>query len=66
MNNAVTTLAPSVLIRSSSFLQAERTPIKSRMGSKFGQIRLWTVKLAALERLENPHILIMGVMLLPL
>ena len=37
-NNVVTTLAPSFLIGSSSFLQAPRTLIKSRMGSKFGRI----------------------------
>ena len=49
----MTTLAPSFLIGSSSFLQVTRTTIKSRMGSKFGQIRPWTVELAALERLEK-------------
>ena len=38
MNSVVTTLAPSFLIGSSSFLQATRTPIKSRMGSKLGSI----------------------------
>ena len=48
MNNVVATLAPSFLIGSSSFLQATRIPIKSWMGSKFGQIRPWTVELAAL------------------
>ena len=53
MNNVVTTLAPSFLIGSSSFLQVTRTPIKSRMGTKFGQIGPWTVELAALEHLEK-------------
>ena len=53
MNNVVTTPAPSFLIGSSSFLQVTRTTIKSRMGLKFGQIRHWTVELAALERLEK-------------
>ena len=53
MNNVVTTLAPSFLIGSSSFLQVSRTTIKSWMGSKFGQIRPWTVELAALEHLEK-------------
>ena len=48
---------------SSSLLQATRTPIKSLMGSKFGQIRPWTVELAVLEHLENPHRLIMRVIL---
>ena len=52
MNNVVTTLAPS-------FLQAKKTPIKSRMGSKFGRIRSGTNELPALERLKNPHRLIM-------
>ena len=59
MNNVVTTLAPS-FIGSSIFLQVIRTPIKSRIGSIFGQIRPWTVEIAALEHLENPHRLIMG------
>ena len=53
--NAVTTLAPSFLIGSSSFLQVTRTAIKYRMGSKFGEIRPWTVEseLAAPEPLKN-------------
>ena len=51
----MTTLAPSFLIGSSSFLQATRTLIKSRKGSKLGSIRRRTYELAALERLENPH-----------
>ena len=53
MNSVVTTLAPSFLIGSSSFLLATRTPIKSWMGSKLGSIRQRTCELAALERLEN-------------
>ena len=53
MNNVVTTLAPSFLIGSSSFLQATRKLIISRMGSKFGRIRAGTYELAALERLEK-------------
>ena len=60
MNNVVTTLTPSFLIGSSSFLQATRKPIKSWMGSKFGTIRPGTYELPALERLENPHRFIMG------
>ena len=63
MNNVVTTLAPSFLIRSSLFLQATRKLIISRMGSKFSRIRPGTYELPALERLENPHRLIMGEML---
>ena len=57
MNYVVTTLAPSFLIGSSSFLQATRTPIKSWMGLKFGQIRLWTYELAALERLKKNRLI---------
>ena len=49
----MTTLAPSFLICSSLFLQVTRTNIKSRMGSKFGRIRVGTFELAALERLEK-------------
>ena len=53
MNSVVTTLAPSFLIGSSSFLQAIRTPIKSWMGSKLGSIRRRTYELPALECLEK-------------
>ena len=53
MNNVVTTLAPSFLIGSSSFLQATSKPIISRMGSKFSRIRPGTYELPALERLEK-------------
>ena len=49
----MTTLTPSFLIGSFLFLQVTRTPIKSRMGSKFGKIGPGTYELAALERLEN-------------
>ena len=35
------------------FLQVTRTTIKSRMSSKFDQIRPWSVELAALERLKK-------------
>ena len=51
MNNVVTTLAPSYLIGSSSFLQATGKPIISWMGSKFSRIRPETYELPALERL---------------
>ena len=53
--NFVSTLAPSFLIGSSSFLQVSRTAIKSRMSSKYGPFRPQTVELAALERLENAY-----------
>ena len=49
----VSTLGPSFLIRSSSFLQVKRTTITSWTSSKFGQIGPKTVELAALERLEK-------------
>ena len=60
MYNVVNTLAPSFLTGSSSFLQVARTTIKAWTSSKFDQIRQWTAELAALERLKNPHRLIMG------
>ena len=56
----VSTLSPSFLIGSSSYLQVRRTFITSRKSSKFGQIGPRTAELAALERQENPHRLIMG------
>ena len=49
----VTTLAPSLLIISSSYLQVTRTFITSWTSSKFGQIGPRTAELAALERLEK-------------
>ena len=36
------------------------TYIRARRCSKFGQILLLTAELAAIERLKNPHRLIMG------
>ena len=51
--SVVTTLAPSFLIGSSSYLQVTRTSITSRTSSKFGQIGPRTAELAALERLEK-------------
>ena len=52
MNNVVTTLAPSFLIGSSSFLQATSKSIISRMGSKFSRIQPGTYELPALEHLK--------------
>ena len=49
----VSTLPPSFLIGSSSYLQVMRTTIISRMRSNFGQIQLRTAELAALERLKK-------------
>ena len=57
------TLAPSILIGSSSYLQVTRTFITSRTSTKLGQIGPRTVELAALEPLsvwKNPNRLIMG------
>ena len=44
---------PSFLIGSSLFLQVRRTTIISRTSSNFGQIRLRTAKLAALDQIEK-------------
>ena len=60
MYNVVSTLATSFLIGSSSYLQVMRASITSGTSLKFGQIGPRTAELAALERLENPHRLIMG------
>ena len=51
--NVVTTIAPSFLIGSYSYLQVMRTSITSRTSSKFGQIGPRTAELAALGRLEK-------------
>ena len=51
--NIVTTLAPSFLIGSSSYLQVTRTSMTSRTSSNFGQIGPRSAELAALERLEK-------------
>ena len=51
--NVVSTLAPSVLIGSSSYLQVTRTSIRSRTSSKFGQIGPRTAELADLEHFEK-------------
>ena len=51
--HVVTTLVPSVLIGSSSYLQVTRTSITSRTSSKLGQIGSRTAELAALECLEK-------------
>ena len=48
--NVVSTLAPSFLMGSSSYLQVTRTSITSGTSSKFGPR---TAELAALERLEK-------------
>ena len=45
---------------SSSFLHATRTPIKARIGPKFGRIQSGTYELPALERLEKSQYLYNG------
>ena len=54
------TQAPLFLIGSSLYLQVTRTSITSQTSSKFGQIGQRNAELVALERLENPHRLIIG------
>ena len=49
----MTTLVPSFLDESSSFLQVTRLTIKARMSLTFGKIPSLTSELAALERLKN-------------
>ena len=44
-------------------ISEHRTTISLRMSSKFGQIPPGTAELAALERIKNPHRLIIGKML---
>ena len=51
--NLVSTLEPSFLIGSSSFLQITRTTIKAWMSSNLGRIPNLTLESAALERLKN-------------
>ena len=49
----MTTLVPSLLDESSSFLQITRPTIKAQMGLNFGKISSLTSELAALERQKN-------------
>ena len=49
----MTTLVPSFLNGSSSFLQITRPTIKARMSLNFGKIPSLTSELSALERLKN-------------
>ena len=54
----VATVAPSVLIGSSSFLEETRINITSWMSSNLSQIRPWTAELAALECLKNQFLVL--------
>ena len=56
--NLVSTLAPSFLIGSSSFLQVTRSTIKAWMILNFGRIPPLSSELAALERLKKQHIIL--------
>ena len=58
--NDVSTFSRLFLIQSFLYLQVTRTCIKSRKSSSFGQIGLLTTELAALERLNISHRLIVG------
>ena len=49
----MTTLVPSFLDGSSSFLQVRRPTIKARISLNFGKITSLTSELSALERLKN-------------
>ena len=49
----MTTLVPSLLDGSSSFLQITRPTIKARMSVNFGKMPSLTSELAALERPKN-------------
>ena len=51
--NVVTTLVPSFLDGSSSFLQITRLNIKAWMSLNFGKIPSLTLELAALEHQKN-------------
>ena len=65
-NNVVATFSRLFLIGSFLYLQVARTCMKARSSSTFAQIGHPTAELGALERLKNPHRLIMGKTLLPL
>ena len=58
--NLVSTLGPSFLIGSSSFLQVRRATIKAWMSSNFGRIPLLTSELAALEPLKKQHLILLA------
>ena len=58
--NLVSTLAPSFLIGSSSFLQVTRTTVKAWMSLNLGRIPPLTSELAALERLKKRHIILLA------
>ena len=54
----VATLAPSILIGSSSYSEVTRIAIRSQMSSNFSQIRLLTAELAALDCVKNQYLVL--------
>ena len=54
----VTTLVPSFLNGSSSFLHVTRTTMKAWTSLNFGKIPSQTTKLAALEHLKNQYMML--------
>ena len=56
----ITTLAPSFLIGSSSFLQVTRTTIKALVSSNLGRIPPLTSELVALGNLKKRHIILLA------
>ena len=54
----VATLAPSILILSSSYLEVTRIAITSRMSSNFSQIRPLTAELSALDSVKNQYLVL--------
>ena len=58
--NGVSTFSRLFFIHSFPYLQVTMTCMRARLSSILGLIGLPTLELAALERLKNPHILILG------
>ena len=54
----VATLAPSILIRPSSYLRVRRIAITSRMSSNFSQIRPLTAESSALDCVKNQYLVL--------
>ena len=58
--NLVSTLVPSFLFGSSSFLQVMRTTIKTWMSLNLARILPLTSELVALEHLKKRHIILLA------
>ena len=61
----MSTFSRLFIIRSFSYLQVMMTCMRARPSSNFGLLEPLAAELAALERLKNPHRLIMGKMMSP-